>query len=78
MLERELNSKKRIQIAHEWQRAVAKEMVLVPFPGLATRFSLSWPWYGNVGFFEVAGGGVFAQEVLPDIWYDKSKDTRSS
>lgn len=75
---RELDPKKRIEIAKEWQKAVAKEMVIVPFPGAATSFGLEWPWYGNGGYFEGAGGGVTPQEVLIDAWYDKSKDTRSA
>jgi ABC-type transport system substrate-binding protein len=73
---RELDSKKRVEIAKEWQRAMAKEMVIVPFPGQATTFRLQWPWYGNGGYYEVAGGGVTEQELRIDEWYDKSKDTR--
>jgi dipeptide transport system substrate-binding protein len=75
---RELDPKKRITIAHEWQRAVAQEMVIVPAPGLATQFRMTWPWVGNGGFYEVAGGGVESNEVYPNLWYDKAKDTRSS
>jgi ABC-type transport system substrate-binding protein len=73
----ELDEKKRVEIAKEWQIAMAKEMVIVPFPGQATGFGLAHPWYGNVGYHEVAGGGVAPQETLIHAWYDKSKDTRA-
>jgi peptide/nickel transport system substrate-binding protein len=74
----ELDEKKRIDIAKEWQIAMAKEMVLVPFPGQATGFGFAYPWFGNAGYFDVAGGGVAPQETLIHAWYDKSKDTRST
>jgi ABC-type transport system substrate-binding protein len=72
----ELDEKKRIEIAHEWQIAMAKEMVIVPFPGQATGFGFAYPWFGNAGYHDVAGGGVAPQETMIHIWYDKSKDTR--
>jgi len=75
---RELDGKKRNEIAKEWQKAIAKEMVIVPFPGQATTFGLYWPWYGNGGYFQTAGGGVAPQETRTLEWYDKSKDTRST
>ena len=71
---RELDVKKRNEIAKDWQKAMAKEMVIIPFPGAATRFDLQWPWYGNGGYFQTAGGGVVQQEVLIDQYYDKAKD----
>ena len=74
----ELDPKKRLSIAHEWQREVAKEMVIIPFPGNATSFSLGWPWLGNWGWHQVAGGGTAQQEVLVNWFYDKSKDTRTT
>jgi ABC-type transport system substrate-binding protein len=73
----ELDPKKRVVIAEDWQRAVAKEMVIVPFPGNATSFSLAWPWLSNWGWYVVAGGGTAQQETVPNWWYDKSKDTRA-
>jgi len=75
---RELDPKKRITIAHEWQRAVAQEMVIVPAPGLATSFRMTWPWVGNGGWYEAAGGGVESNETTINLWYDKAKDTRGS
>ena len=72
----ELDEEKRIAIAKEWQTAMAKEMLLVPFPGQATAFGLSYPWFGNVGYHDVAGGGVAPQETYIHYWYDKSKDNR--
>ena len=74
----ELDPKKRIAISNEWQREVAKEMVLVPFPGLSTTFTLAWPWLGNRGWYVTAGGGTNGQENWIHYWYDKAKDTRSS
>jgi hypothetical protein len=74
----ELDPKKRIQISNDWQREVAKEMVIVPFPGNATSFSLAWPWLQNCGWYVVAGGGTAQQETMTNWWYDKSKDTRTS
>ncbi|HXG35971.1 MAG TPA: ABC transporter substrate-binding protein, partial [Dehalococcoidia bacterium] len=72
---RELDPKKRLDIVHEWQRQMAKHMVVMPFPGAATAFGLAWPWMGNRGWFQPAGGGVPEQETLIHIWYDKEKDT---
>jgi peptide/nickel transport system substrate-binding protein len=72
----ELDDGKRVQIAKEWQIAMAKEMLLVPFPGQATGFGFAYPWFGNAGYHDVAGGGVAPQETLIHAWYDKSKDTR--
>src|SRR5439155_14646554 len=74
---KEPDLKKRNEISKEWQKAIAKEMVIIPFPGLATTFGLQWPWYGNGGYFETAGGGVAPQETRVLEWYDKSKDTRT-
>jgi ABC-type transport system substrate-binding protein len=74
----ELDPKKRLAISNDWQREVAKEMVIVPFPGNATSFTLAWPWLGNRGWNVVAGGGTAQQEVWTNYWYDKSKDTRPS
>jgi len=74
----ELDEKKRVEIAKEWQIAMAKEMLLVPFPGQATAFGLAQPWFGNIGYFETAGGGVAPQETYIHYWYDKSKDKRTS
>lgn len=74
----ELDPKKRIEIAHEWQRAVAKEMVIVPFPGNSTTFGLAWPWIRNIGYFQTAGGSTAAQETWIHYWYDKSKDSRGA
>ena len=71
----ELDAKKRNEIAKDWQKESAKHMVIVPFPGQATRFDLQWPWFGNGGYFQTAGGGVFQQEVLIDAYYDKAKQT---
>jgi hypothetical protein len=75
---RELDPKKRIAIAYEWQRAVAQEMVIVPAPGLATSFRMTWPWVGNGGWYEVAGGGVESNETTIHLWYNKARDTRGS
>lgn len=72
----EADPRKQIEIAHEWQRAIAYHMPIVPSAGIATTFSLAWPWLGNAGWHYVTGGGVAAQETVIHLWYDKSKDTR--
>jgi peptide/nickel transport system substrate-binding protein len=74
----ELDPEARVEIAKEWQIAIAEEMVLVPFPGQATGFGFAYPWFGNAGYFETAGGGVAPQETLIHAWYDQSKDNRPS
>jgi ABC-type transport system substrate-binding protein len=75
---RELDLKKRIPLAHEWQRRIAYHMPVVPFPGAGTTFNLHWPWLENYSWLDVAPGGVLAQEVLPYYWYNPEKDTRSA
>ena len=75
---RELDEKKRIALAQDWQREMALYMPSVPFPGLATSFTLTWPWLGNAGVYHTWSQPAASAETLTQLWYDKSKDTRSS
>jgi ABC-type transport system substrate-binding protein len=75
---RELDVKKRTAIAHDWQKAIAKHMPVVPFPGSGTLFNLHWPWLENYGWLDPAPGGVTAQEIYPYYWYNKAKDSRTA
>jgi ABC-type transport system substrate-binding protein len=74
---REIDEKKRLAAVHDFQREMAKQMPAMMFPGVATNFTLYWPWMGNAGVHRTpAGTGV----TIPHLytWYDKSKDTRTA
>jgi ABC-type transport system substrate-binding protein len=64
----EQDRKRRIELIKEWQRYAAQKMYIIPHPGQATTFGLSWPWAGNVGAFSSRGG---TPEIT--LWLDKSK-----
>jgi peptide/nickel transport system substrate-binding protein len=74
---RETDDKKRTLIVQDFQREMAKQMPCMLFPGLATSFSFYWPWMGNHGVFKTFSGDGDAPDTLVNVWYDKSKDTRT-
>jgi len=76
----EFDRKKRLDLVHEWQKAMAVEMPTIPVPWTAgqggfSTFAFHWPWLSNVG--GVMGPITVGQEAdtLQHYWYDKSKDT---
>jgi hypothetical protein len=79
----EFDRSKRLNINHDWQKAMAVEMPTIPVPWTGTaggfsNFAFHWPWLSNVG--GVMGPIATAQEAdtLQHYWYDKSKDTRTA
>ncbi len=64
----EQDRKKRVELIKEWQRYAAQKMYIVPHPGQASTFTVSWPWVGNMNTFSARGGGT---DVT--LWLDKSK-----
>ncbi len=81
---KETDDKKRVAIIQDIQRLLAKQQPAIMYPGIATTFNMYWPWMGNAGWYRVLGGSGPAApnaaqvDTLSQIWYDKSKDTRSS
>src|SRR5439155_6776289 len=79
----EFDRNKRLNIVHDWQKAMAVEMPTIPVPwtgsqgGFAT-YAFHWPWLANLG--GVMPPITIAQEAdtQQHYWYDKSKDTRSA
>jgi ABC-type transport system substrate-binding protein len=72
---RELDAKKRQQIAWDWADEMARVMPAVPWSGAGPTFFLNWPWLRNASIHAyVSGTGVPTMKY----WYDKSKDTRTS
>jgi ABC-type transport system substrate-binding protein len=75
---RELDEKKRVMLAQDWQKEMAVYMPSIPFPGLASTFQLYWPWVGNAGVYQTWSAPAASAETLTQLWYDKAKDSRSS
>jgi ABC-type transport system substrate-binding protein len=74
--QKEQDEKKRQPLIHEWQRQMAPYMAAIPFPGLATSFQLTHPWFANYGVYK--GWNQFANpaDIYIHFWYDRAKDTR--
>jgi ABC-type transport system substrate-binding protein len=82
-LRNELDPNKRNDIVKEFQKFMAVQMPAVPYPGLASVFDLYWPWVGNAGVYLAFGSTVPGAADSPAesdiyLWYDKSKDTRTT
>jgi len=78
---KEFDRNKRLDIVHDWQKAMAVEMPTIPVPFIGngySTFAFHWPWLANVG--GVMGAITNGQEAdtLQHYWYDKSKDTRTA
>jgi ABC-type transport system substrate-binding protein len=76
-IRRETDDKRRTAVVHDFQREMAKQMPCMLFPGLATTFDFFWPWMGNHGVYRTFSGDGVAPDTMVNIWYDKSRDTRS-
>jgi ABC-type transport system substrate-binding protein len=74
---RESDPNKKKALMETWQKQLAKDLWVVPHPGLASAFVLEQPWVGNGGYFQAWTGAGTAAEVFPHLWYDKSQDKRS-
>lgn len=74
---READPKKKYALMEQWQKELAKEMWVIPHPGLASAFALEQPWLGNAGYFQAWTGGGTAAEVFINYWHDKSQEKRS-
>ena len=69
MIERarvEQDTEKRRQLVFDIQRYLAKSMYSIPFPGLASGFTVAWPCLGN---FRVNQGARIDQY----LWVDDTK-----
>jgi ABC-type transport system substrate-binding protein len=74
----EFDDKKRNEIEVEWQKEMATVMPTVPWPGIATSFTLTQPWFGNGGQVKTWGWPTQYEANTYYNWYDKSKDTRKA
>jgi ABC-type transport system substrate-binding protein len=72
---KELDANKRIAIIQDWQRYMATKMLMIPFPGQAETFTLSWPWTGNFGVWRAWDAENAADETTIYTWFDKAKFT---
>jgi ABC-type transport system substrate-binding protein len=75
---RESDDKKKYSLMETWQKELAKEMWVIPHPGIASTFALQQPWLGNGGYFNSWTGGGAAAERNIHLWYDKAKDKRAA
>jgi ABC-type transport system substrate-binding protein len=71
----EFDEHKRRSIEEEWQKDLAIEMPTIPWPGVATTFSLTQPWFGNGGKVKYWGWPRHEGDAFLH-WYDAAKDTR--
>jgi ABC-type transport system substrate-binding protein len=72
---RELDRPKRIQMIHEVQRYLARQMYTVPWGGVITPLTLTWPWVRNLGVYRSYPNstGTSLQESLIHFWIDQTK-----
>ena len=72
----EFDENKRIELVRELQREMSVQMPFLPRFGVGQDYTLAWPFLGNYQVFDTYNaGGNANQEVLTQLWYDKSKDT---
>ena len=50
-------------------------MIMIPYPGQASTFTLVWPWVGNYGVFRPWDAESQWQNIETTRWFDKSKYT---
>jgi peptide/nickel transport system substrate-binding protein len=70
----EIDPKKRTEIFHEIQRALALEWPDVPIAGTAAGFTLHWPWLKNHNVF-IEGNASAKSYVY--AWYDKAEHDKA-
>jgi ABC-type transport system substrate-binding protein len=75
--QQELDLKKRNELSHQWQIAMAQAMPTIPVQGNNewTQFTLNWPKLGNYGSTVIASTDAVFNTLYENYWYDKSKDT---
>ncbi|HEY8491746.1 MAG TPA: ABC transporter substrate-binding protein [Dehalococcoidia bacterium] len=69
------DEERRIELVKEWQRYMAEQMLIVPYPGQSQGFSVNWPWVGNIGYYRAYHAYTAPSETLIYWWYDQSKHT---
>jgi peptide/nickel transport system substrate-binding protein len=79
----EFDRKKRLDIVHEWQKAMAVEMPTIPVPwtggqGGFSTFAFHWPWLANLGGVVPPITNGQGADTFQHYWYDKSKDNRTN
>ena len=67
------DEERRIELVREWQRYMAEQMLIVPYPGQSQGFSVNWPWVGNIGYYRAYHAYTAPTETLIYWWYNKSK-----
>ena len=69
----EFDAKKREAIEVEWQKEMAVVMPSVPWPGIATSFVATQPWFGNGGQAKTWGWPTQYEANTYYNWYDAAK-----
>ncbi len=69
----ELDATKRLGILTDLQKEMALQMPAVPWPGIASGFSLAWPFIGNFDAFTAKSTITAPSETWQTLWYDASK-----
>jgi len=70
---KELDEKKRLKILEDLQKEMALQMPAVPWPGIASGFSLAWPWFANFNILTAKSVITAPSESWPSYWFDASK-----
>jgi len=69
----EFDNNKRTDLVMQIEKEMANQMVAIPYPGIAERYQLTWPWLANFGYIQSESGGYQAAESYVNYWYDASK-----
>jgi ABC-type transport system substrate-binding protein len=69
----EFDTKKQIQMAHEYQRLMAVKAYAAPMGVDNPGFTLSWPVIGNLGVYRSKSGGAAVVETDINRWIDDSQ-----
>ena len=70
---KELDDKKRLSILTDLQKEMALQMPAVPWPGIASGFSLAWPQFANYNLPGAKSNITAPSESWPSFWFDASK-----
>jgi ABC-type transport system substrate-binding protein len=72
---KELDENKRLNLTHDIQKELAKNMGALPVGFQVRPYDLAWPWLQNRAAYRqwFPGGGATSTEVFPYLWYDASK-----